>query len=279
MNSAAFTLAKPVSAPFLVLTIQVLAFWPIWMWFFSRLKNSGEEAWGLAGILAALCVLGNSFKPIARNLPLGAILMTLAYALAFPFLPPLLRAALALTAMACLFPLFGISTRSAFHAHGFLLLSLPVIPSFQFYLGYPLRALSGEVAARLLNLSGFPVIRKGALLTWDHLTVFIDAPCSGIKMLWSALFFSLALSALRQHSIRRTVCMWIAALVAVVFGNSLRTTALFFLETKMVAGPAWMHSAVGLWTFASLIAMLAWAHGLRPISWNTRKLRLKPCVP
>jgi exosortase/archaeosortase family protein len=135
------------------------------------------------------------------------------------------------------------------------------MPSLQFYLGYPLRIVSGETAARLLNLAGFPAIREGALLNWRDHAVFIDAPCSGIKMLWAGMLLALALSALRGLGPGRTLGLAVVAFGAVVAGNILRTTSLFFLETGVVRGPAWAHSAVGIATFAAVAVLIAWLGG------------------
>jgi exosortase/archaeosortase family protein len=132
------------------------------------------------------------------------------------------------------------------------------MPSLQFYLGYPLRVASGEAAARLINLAGFPVVRDGTLLTWQDHAVFIDAPCSGVKMLWAGLVLAQALSALRGHGPLGTAAMAAAAFGAVALGNIMRTTALFFLETGVVHGPAWAHSAVGVAAFIAAAGLISW---------------------
>lgn len=264
--------------PRFALGLQALAFWPTWRWYALRLGDSGEEAWGIAAILGAALVMiksrgggrtgGESGAGAAKGIEgrsgpagrigLAPVLATCLYAVTYPFLPPLPRAVLALAAMGCLLPSLGMGRPAILHGVGFLLLSLPVMPSLQFYLGYPLRVASGETAARLINLAGFPVIRDGTLLTWREHAVFIDAPCSGVKILWAGMVLALALSALRGHGAKGTLAMGAAAFVAVALGNVLRTTALFFLETGVVQGPAWAHAGVGVMAFVAAAAFMSW---------------------
>ncbi len=252
-----------MAAPWL-LGFQALAFWPVLGWYGSRMAEPGEEAWGITGLLAAAWVVykgrsGAEGQGI-RGVGIGwaPVTATCAYAAAFPWLSPLPRAILALIALACLLPSLGLRPRAVLHAAGFLFLSLPIMPSLQFYLGYPLRILSGETAARLLNLAGIPAVREGAMLNWRDHAVFIDAPCSGVKMLWAGMMLAWALSALRGMGPWRTAGMAGAAFGAVVAGNILRTTALFFLETGAVRAPAWAHSAVGVAGFAAVAGLIAW---------------------
>lgn len=248
--------------PLFFLCLQALAFWPTWRWHALRLGDSGEEAWGAVGLLGAAMVAfkGRSvaaWEPMNR-IGWAPILATCAYAAAYPFLPPLPRAVLALTAVGCLLPGLGVRRAAAGHAAGFLWLSLPIMPSLQFYLGYPLRIASGETAARLINLAGFPVMRDGTLLSWREHVVFIDAPCSGVRMLWAGMVLSLILSALRGYGPLRTAALAATAAGAVVAGNILRTTGLFFLETGVVQGPDWAHSAIGILSFAAAASAVAW---------------------
>lgn len=259
--------------PRFALGLQALAFWPAWRWYVLRLGDSGEEAWGMAAILGAALVMfkgRGAGKDLAGRsdatgrIGLAPVLATCLYAVTYPFLPPLPRAVIALAAMGCLLPSLGMGRAAILHGVGFLLLSLPVMPSLQFYLGYPLRVASGETAARLINLAGFPVIRDGTLLTWRDHAVFIDAPCSGVKMLWAGMVLALALSALRGLGARGTLAMGAAAFGAVALGNVLRTTALFFLETGVVRGPAWAHSGVGVMAFVAAAGFMTWAAGAVP---------------
>lgn len=261
-----------------LLAIQLTAFWPTWRWYLLRISGSPEEAWGLASLAGAIWVIareiarkrGHRSKAVFDGPGTASILLTGLLAAAHPWLTPLPRAALALAALAAWLPRLGIGSRAALHVLGFLLLSLPLVPSLQFYLGYPLRALTAGVSAFLLNLAGYPVFREGTLLTWQDRAVFVDAPCSGVKMIWAGLLLAQVLAARSGMGIRATAELFAAAIGAVIAGNILRATALFFLETGLVRGPAWAHGAIGLLAFAATAGILmAWES-------HTPKVALSP---
>ncbi|UUZ51849.1 exosortase/archaeosortase family protein [Massilia sp. B-10] len=66
------------------------------------------------------------------------------------------------------------------------MLALPLAASLQFYLGYPMRVMAlSTLSAALLRMGGIGVVRDGAMLDWGGQLVSIDAPCSGVKMLWA----------------------------------------------------------------------------------------------
>jgi exosortase/archaeosortase family protein len=143
---------------------------------------------------------------------------------------------------------------------GLLLLAAPIVPSLQFYLGYPLRVVVGVLAAGWLRMGGLAVSPRGAGLAWDGQVVLVDAPCSGVAMLWGTLFVALAAALLDGLSRLRTVALLAAALVLAVASNSLRSAGLFYREAGLVESPAWTHDAAGLCVFAATgvaIALLA----------------------
>lgn len=259
----------------LLLLVQALAFWPVWRWYVLRASESPEGAWGLAGLLGAAWVAWRHCRHVPASLGRGPVAMTVLYAGAYPFLSGLPRALLALAAMGSLLPSLGLDRRAAIQASGFLFLSLPFLATLQFYLGYPLRVLCGESAARLLHLAGYPVLRDGMLLRWQEHAVLIDAPCSGVKMLWAGLLLGLALAAARDLSLKGTAAMLGAACAAVLLGNIFRATALFFLETGLVPGPAWAHGALGALAFAAAAAGLVAVGRTR---WMADQGRALPCA-
>jgi exosortase len=233
-----------------------------------RTLASPEEAWGLAALGGAVWVAfkdrrgpGAGIGPSTPGWPL--LLPLAAYAALHPWMPPLLRATLALLSLAAWLPRLGVRPRAALHAAGFLLLSLPVIPSLQFFLGYPLRVLAGGGAAFLLNLAGYGVVREGSMLAWGSRSIFVDAPCSGVKMLWAGILLALVLAARRGAGLRATTALLAIGILAVTAGNALRAAALFHVETGLLGGPAWtqphVHATVGLTAFlGAACLLLAW---------------------
>jgi exosortase/archaeosortase family protein len=179
------------------------------------------------------------------------IVMLALYGLSIVFLPKLISAALALITLALgLRPML----QSRFNPGHWLLLllSLPIVASLNFYLGYPLRLMVAQMAVSLLSINGFPVTAEGTSLLWHSQLIEIDAPCSGIKMLWAALYMAAVQLSLRKwesmnstHSAlsRQHVQLWQTALyltlaiAAAIFANTLRVTSLFYLEAGIISLP------------------------------------------
>jgi exosortase/archaeosortase family protein len=164
--------------------------------------------------------------------------------------PPLARAGLAFTAIGITLSLvrFG----KSFHPGvlGLLWLSLPLVPSLQFYLGYPLRMLVAGLAAPILRLGGFAVVQEGTCLNWAGQLIWIDAPCSGVRMLWVGLFLTFALVCVYELRLVKTLVLLTAALSAIIAGNIFRAVALFYFESGVFPMPAWAHDYTGLVAFA-----------------------------
>lgn len=234
----------------------MLAFWPVWDWFIRRTFDSSDEPWGLLALATLLLFLARKTEEPAGSLVLPAV-MVLGYAVAAPFSPPLVAAVLAVTALAATVSQtrFGISMHLG--VWGLALLSLPLLSSLQFYLGYPLRLLAGAGAAALVRLSGLPVFSDGALLCWGSQAVAVDAPCSGIRMLWAGLYLVFGLACFCGWRQRTTVAMVAVALLAVLLGNVFRSASLFFLEAGLVGAPAWVHPGVGVVVFVGVAATIA----------------------
>jgi exosortase/archaeosortase family protein len=136
-----------------------------------------------------------------------------------------------------------------------LLLSLPIIASLQFYLGYPLRCLSAFFVVALLNACGVSVEQEGINLLWLGEVVVVDAPCSGIRMLWGGLYLAFTLSCFQDLSTRQTLMAYSLAGLTVFLGNIIRTALLFCLEANFLSGPAWLHQGIGMTVFV-IVAVL-----------------------
>ena len=177
------------------------------------------------------------------------------------YAPPLGRAALASRRWRHWSPLaLRPGARSRFWL--LILLSLPVMPSLQFYCGYPLRRLAALAAALLLRMQGLPVVADGAALEWAGRQISVDAPCSGLKMLWTALVLGAAVSCQSRWGWRGTAATGLLALTVSLAANTWRACALFFVETNP-AMPAWLHEGVGLVCFATAAAaIIAGAKGV-----------------
>jgi len=223
------------------------ACWPVARWYVARITDGSDEPWGLAALAAAVLFTPRTgwTEPLARvrlRLLCGIVAF---YVASYVFLPPLMHALFVVTAL-------GI----AMGRRGFplawwalLVLSLPLVASLQFYLGYPLRLAVTALCVPLLRIGGLQVVAEGTALRWAGETVIVDAPCSGIHMLWTGLFLAACLACWQKLDMRQTFRLLRRASLAVFVANVLRAAALFCIESKLLPSPTWAHEGVGLLLF------------------------------
>lgn len=250
--------------PLLALLAVAVACWSAWRELAARLPEV-SDALPLALVVAALaapCLRGTARlggAPQMVTTPLVILLFT--YSVAVIGAPPLLRIAPAVLAMCyCLHAASqGGVPRASFY--GLVLLALPVLPSLEFYIAYPVRLAAIEATAVLLRMNGIAVGVDGLALRFGEQLIQFDAPCSGVRMLWAGWFLASALAYLyRLTWWRYLAALGIATALAVV-GNIVRAASLFYLEAKLLpfVEAAWMHEAVGTVAFGmtALLVFLA----------------------
>jgi exosortase len=240
-----------------LLLALLLAMWPVWQWIAWRAIQGAADAWALLSLVTAAAFLWRDRASVGLTPPQwgASIALLLIYAVTFPFAPPLIRAIVAMSVLAAACSAVWYGRRMDVRLWGLLLLSVPLIPSLSFYLGYPLRVAVGEATAVLLQLNGFAATRDGTILLWNGKQISIDAPCSGIKMLWTGLYLSCALAALMRLNTSRTFALVSLGVAIVMMANVLRATALFYVEAGVVPQGEPAHASIGVVVFA-LAAML-----------------------
>jgi len=192
-----------------------------------------------------------SSKPLPKAPPsllVPALLIAL-YAATYFVLPPLARALIAFTAFAV--TLTSLRFGKLFHPglFGLFYLSLPTLPSLQFFGGYPLRIVVAELTAPILRLGGFAVIPEGTCLNWSGQLIWIDGPCSGIKMLWVGMFLTFILACLYELPAVKTLLLVPLAFIVIIGANVFRAVALFYLEAGVLSLPSWGHEYAGVVAF------------------------------
>jgi exosortase/archaeosortase family protein len=236
------------------------ALWPTAWWMGQRMVDGSDEPLGLLA-LAALGVLLWRCRGRLRAAPrLGWLALALAGAListaALWHVPPLVSSLFGLLALGAGLVAFLPPAVATAPVLGLSLLSLPLLASLQFYAGYPLRVLTAE-ASRWLLAAGFSVQRSGASLLVDGQLVIVDAPCSGVQMLWLGYFTACVVA---LHAGRRDAS-FLARLPAVsllvLAGNVLRNTVLVAFEASGDHLAGWAHEAVGLAVLAAVCAAIA----------------------
>ena len=231
--------------------LQLLAFWEVWRWYVSRAVYSWDQPWGLLAFIADFVFLLASKKPLPReprSLLLPALVIVLYVATYFVF-PPLARAIVAFTALAVTASLLRFGRPFHPGLFGLIYLSLPALPTLQFFGGYPLRILVAELTAPILRIGGFAVITEGTCLNWAGRLIWIDAPCSGIKMLWVGLFLTFILLCLYELPVLKATLLVLLAFVVIIGANVFRAVALFYLEAGVLNLPSWGHEYAGLVSF------------------------------
>ena len=253
-------------SPALPLLLQAIAFWPVWRWYAARINDSSDDAWGWVALLTAAILLlrfrsESNAQSAQPNLLLPALL-TLAYAVGFMFVSPLPRALLAMTAIGATISVYCFRAKFQLSFCGLLLLSLPLMASMQFYLGYPLRSTVTAMAAPMLQLGGLAVVPEGACLNWSGRVISVDAPCSGVKMLWTGMFLCFTLACWFRLNWLRTIVATVFSVAAILLGNLIRAVALFYLEADLLPLPERFsnaaHSAVGVMMFLLTAIAIAW---------------------
>src|SRR4051812_5861316 len=249
------------------LALQFAALTPTWVWMVERMRDGSDDPFG-ALALAALAALVWQLRRELRAAPrLGwlalATVGTLASTLlrtglgVLPALPPLAASLLAVLALACGLLAFLPKRIAALPVAGLAVLALPLLSSLQFYAGYPLRVVTAE-ASRWLLAPGFEVAREGTTLLVDGRLVIVDAPCSGVQMVWLGYFTACAVALWAQRSDRGFVRRLPAVGMLVLGGNILRNAVLVAFEGAGHPLAPWAHNAFGLLLLAPVCGGIAW---------------------
>lgn len=234
---------------------------PTWVWMARRTVDGSDDPLGLLA-LAALALLAWRCRHNLRAAPrlgwLGvALLAALSSTLAIGSLPPLVCALLALLALGAALAAFLPAWIASAPAVGLSLLSLPWIASLQFYAGYPLRTVTAE-ASRWLLAPFLAVERSGTSLRIDGRLVIVDAPCSGVQLLWLGYFTACAVALYTGRDTRGFLARLPAVSAVVLAGNIVRNTLLVALEGAGHGATGWVHDAVGLALLVLVSGAIAW---------------------
>lgn len=232
-----------------------VALLPMLGWYVRRLNDGGDEPLGLVVLLGALGLAWRERRGFHASAGerFGGALLVLGSVVSIGWLPPLLRAG---PAIAGIVLWCGIGRRAGLV--GLLGLSLPLVASLQFYLGFPLRVASAAGASWLLAAGGVVVSRSGVNLELAGQAIGVDPACSGIRMLWHAHVAVMALAAVHRVSWRVMLTGAMLAVIGVVPANVLRATWLAMIETGRCGDGGLGHGGIGLFCFVLLLLPLWW---------------------
>ena len=243
------------------LGLLAAALWPTWWWMGQRMVDGSDDPLGLLA-LTALGVVVWLHRHVLRPSPrLRWLALALAGAVAATatraYLPDLASALIALLALAAGLAAFLPTRVATAPVIGLSVLSLPLLASLQFYAGYPLRMVTAEISRWLLVLS-HEVSRSGSSLLVNGHLVIVDAPCSGVQMVWLG-YFTACLVALPTALTNRTFLIRLPVVgVLVLTGNIVRNTLLVAAEASGQHLPGWAHEAIGLMVLVLVCGGIGW---------------------
>lgn len=241
-----------------MLLFQFAAFWPVWYWYIQRMADSSDEPWGMLALITVIviCFLNKQKEelPSSNDKLLIPIIILAWYIILYGFLPPLLRALLAFAAIGYSLAMSYYSVFRRPGIWGLLFLSLPLFSSLTFYASYPLRRLAGILTVLFIHMIGTPITIDGVMLRLGNDLIWIDAPCSGIRMLWASFYFLFILATMIKIKYKATLVATLIVLPVVILGNALRSASLFLLDINHVSD-AWLHEGIGIISF--MISVLA----------------------
>lgn len=241
---------------------QLIAYWDAWAWLYKRVIHSANDVVGMLAVIGLIACL--SWRTIAANQRIfrfslrPIVLLLLIYGVSYLWpTPSIFRAAIASISLFLTVQHAVFGRRPPVAYWGMILFALPILPSLQFYLGFPARLLSASLTVPLLQMNGLSVHREGTYLVWQNQMVQFDAPCSGITMLWAGILLTFALAYLQKFTALRTLFALIICGLFILLGNILRAGSLFYLEAGLFPATAtWWHDAVGVVVFIGTAAAL-----------------------
>lgn len=246
------------------LGLQAAALWPTWRWMAARMRDGSDDPLGLLAIGAlALLVwtVRGEFRAVPRagwllSASAGTLLASLLGGSAAVALPPLATSLVAVLAWSCGLLAFLPRRTAVLPVAGLAVLALPLLSSLQFYAGYPLRVVTAEVG-RWLLVVGFDATREGSTLVLDGRQVIVDAPCSGVQMVWLGYFTACAVALWAGRGDRDFAVRLPAVGLSVLAGNIVRNTLLLALEGAGKPLAPWAHEAWGLLLLAAVCGAIA----------------------
>ncbi|MDQ0074569.1 exosortase/archaeosortase family protein [Variovorax boronicumulans] len=243
------------------LALQFAALAPTWAWMVQRMRDGSDDPLGLVALVALAALAWQCRRELRASPRLGWLALAgtgtvLATVLrsglgVVPALPPLAAGLVAVLALACGLLAFLPRRVAALPVTGLAVLALPLLSSLQFYAGYPLRVVTAE-ASRWLLAPGFDVARDGTSLMVDGRLVIVDAPCSGVQMVWLGYFTACAVALWARRSDKAFLRRLPAVGVLVLAGNIVRNSVLIAFEGAGHALAPWAHNALGLVVLAAV---------------------------
>ena len=256
-------------APVLLLVVLIISYLPTIIPLFKDWQSDDNYSVGQLVPLAALYLLWNDRKELARceirPCWLGAIVIVLAqavrvYGLVFLF-ESAERYSLVLTIFGLTLLVAGWQVfRQVFWILMFLFLMVPLPGRIHNIISGPLQGYATTLAVATLELIGVTVVREGhIMLLNDHIPVAVAEACSGLRMLTAFIVVAFVLAYVVNRPRWQKVTLIISAIPVAIICNQLRlvVTALLFLVVSSETGEKFFHDFAGLTMMPIAVLMLA----------------------
>lgn len=267
------------------LIFLVIGFWFVIYWWFQRAVDGSDTPWGIGALLVLiyfsfktpLALKQESTKKTTLNTNFVLITLLILYAVTFPYVPNLIRGIWVAIAFGVSISLQRGTGYFHFGTWSLAAMSLPLLSSLQFFLGYPLRWITTRLSSYLLSFGNLSVHAKGLILVFGPTEVWVDAPCSGVKMLWVGVFLASLFSFIFKLKNSHAILLFLIGIFGTLVGNTFRASSVFYLEAGIIKLPNIMHDLIGLVSFLiiALIVGIAAQH-LTSFSVHKPTLNIRP---
>lgn len=261
-------------------TLWAASVWPMWRWWARRLSEPFDAdiaAWIVFAAFASMLWRRTRTARSESSPHLVAALPTWKWLWAAGFLAlfHLSRTSLPPTASGVFAVLAGLSLLLPEDTGqgpippplaALALMGLPSAMILDFLIGYPMRVIATRLAALLLSSAGLPVAQSGVELSVEGVSVFVDAPCAGVRMLGAGLILAFALAQTFRFRLLGTAILAAVGLVSVILANVARVSVLSLSAVGGVTLSRTAHEIVGciaLLPGAVLCALAAFAMARR----------------
>jgi exosortase/archaeosortase family protein len=245
-------------------SLLLSAFWPVWVWYVQRYFDRSDEPLGAFALITFLILIflrrekANTSIPATFELITG-IISLVCYSATFCIAPKAVQGVFALTALGIFLP--RILSKHRLHICDWILLymTLPVVSTLNFYLGYPARFLIAHLASWVLWLCHYPVSVAGVSIFANGQYLEVDPPCGGIKILWFMIFLASALAGLFKFDWKNTLRIITISITLAIIGNPLRIALLYILQVNgILQGEMehWIHIGTGLSVYSIVMLLL-----------------------
>ena len=263
------------------LAIVCVALFPVWQWYFSRLSESGTSirSWLPLALLAHAAIAISRSRTRAADRHQLQLVQAVAVltAICMPVAPHLISGILGLTltgmcASLLLFQTIRLPYVSLYP------LGLPALASIQFFGGYPLRLVTAWMTWLPLRPVFPSLTLEGVNFRLGDLLISVDAPCSGIRMMWTGWLLVAVLAMVYRVRTKAFIMALFLSLPVMVLANSIRATGLVLIKVNHLDAPI-LHSTIGLCAFFAGAGLLWLVIRFLPLRFPAAKSPAVPDLP